>query len=168
MLPCKAGGGEGISLPLKSRGSVPAWVLLSCPCVLPSRLGLTTLSSWGERLHRLEMLGKGAAQASRGFGSEPSLSTAPALRFRCNLGNVVQVVPSASVSPPAFPCAHPPSQDGVSMILCCKALGSPKGNAQGGGWRLLLAVHLVSLGLAFRPLILTYLEDTQIFLQTNF
>lgn len=54
------------------------------------------------------------------------------------------------------------------MILCCKALGSPKGNAQGGGWRLLLAVHLISLGLAFRPLILTYLEDTQIFLQTNF
>lgn len=53
---------------------------------------------------------------SYGFDPEPSLCAAPALWFRFDLGNVVQGIPSASISSPAFLRAHPQSQDCATTL----------------------------------------------------
>lgn len=55
----------------------------------------------------LEMPCYGAASVSRRFGSKPSPRAPPELWFRCNLGNIVKVIPSASI--PSLPPFYTPT-----------------------------------------------------------
>lgn len=85
-------------------------------------LGFTALSSRGEDPWCPEMPLLEAAWTSSGFGPGPSCGAAPALWFRYDLGNIVQVIPFVSISPsPPFSSSHPQIWDCVTVIPCCKA-----------------------------------------------
>lgn len=116
-------------------------------------LGRTRLSSWGEDPWCPEMPLLEAAWTNSGFGPGPSCRAAPALWFRCNLGNIMQVIPFVSILP--LPPFHTPTlrYGTVSPWSCVVKHLDPWCDMPGGDCGgLLLAVHLVSLTLAFRPL----------------